>query len=78
MQSMEGNPEYGIITRTIDDINEMMHREGSPPVITQDKLEQIRDSYLKRFGNDRMFEQEYYCSFEEMDAAAVYGEAYMR
>ena len=78
MQSMEGNPEYGIITRTIDDINEMMRREGLPPVITQDKLEQIRDSYLKRFGNDRMFEQEYYCSFEEMDAAAVYGEAYMK
>jgi hypothetical protein len=25
-----------------------------------------------------MFEQEYYCSFEEMDAAAVYGEAYMK
>ena len=25
-----------------------------------------------------MFEQEYYCSFEEMDAAAVYGEAYMQ
>ena len=25
-----------------------------------------------------MFEQEYYVSFEEMDAAAVYGEAYMR
>jgi hypothetical protein len=25
-----------------------------------------------------MFEQEYHCSFEEMDAAAVYGEAYMK
>jgi hypothetical protein len=37
-----------------------------------------REAYFKRFGNDRMFEQEYYCSFEEMDAAAVYGEAYMQ
>lgn len=78
MQSLAGNPEYGQIIRTIDDINEMMRREGQPPVITQDRLESIRDSYMRRFGNDRMFEQEYYCSFEEMDAAAVYGEAYMK
>ena len=78
MQSMEGNSEYGIIIRTIDDINEMMRRAGEPPVLTQERLEQIRDAYLKRFGNDRMFEQEYYCSFEEMDAAAVYGEAYSK
>ena len=78
IQSMEGNPEFGLIVRSIDDINEMMRREGAPPVITKQKLEEIRDSYLKRFGNDRMFEQEYYCSFEEMDAAAVYGEAYSK
>ena len=78
MQSMEGNPEYGVIVRTIDDINEMMRREGLPPVITQDRLELIREGYLKRFGNDRMFEQEFFCSFEEMDAAAVYGEAYTK
>ena len=75
IQSMEGNPEFGILTRTIDDLNEMMRREGQSPVVSPDRLEQIRDEYLKRFGNDRMFEQEYYCSFEEMDAAAVYGEA---
>ena len=75
---MEGSPEFGLIIRTIDDINEMMRREGAPPVITQERLEQIRDEYKRRFGNDRMFEQEYYCSFEEMDAAAVYGEAYSK
>src|SRR5690606_958086 len=62
----------------IDDLNEMMRREGLPPVRTQQQLDQDRDAYLKRFGNDRMFEQEFYCSFEEMDAAAVYGEAYMK
>ena len=78
MQSMEGNKEYGILIRTIDDINQMMVREGLEPVLTQARLEEIRESYRKRFGNDRMFEQEYYCSFEEMDAAAVYGEAYMK
>lgn len=78
MKSFEGNPEYACIIRTIDDINTMMVREGLPPVISSDRLEVIRDSYLRRFGNDRMFEQEYYCSFEEMDAAAVYGEAYMK
>lgn len=78
MESLEGNPEAQVITRTIDDLNEMMKREGLEPVLTAEELERIRETYLKRFGNDRMFEQEYYCSFEEMDAAAVYGEAYMK
>jgi hypothetical protein len=78
MESLKDNPEGKVIIRTIDDINEMMTREGLPPVLTEIELERIRDTYLKRFGNDRMFEQEYYCSFEEMDAAAVYGEAYMK
>jgi len=78
MESMNDNPEAHIITRDIDDINTIMKREGLPPVLTDEELERIRDTYLKRFGNDRMFEQEYYCSFEEMDAAAVYGEAYMK
>lgn len=72
--------EYGgdgkVIIRTIDDCNEMMIREGLPPVLSEEQLEKIRERYLRRFGNDRMFEQEYYCSFDEMDAAAVYGEAY--
>ena len=78
IQSKEGSPEFQVIVRTIDDINEMMAKEGLPPVLTEERLEIIRDQYLKRFGNDRMFEQEYYCSFEEMDAAAVYGEAYSK
>ena len=78
MESMRDNPEAQIITRDIDDINTIMRREGLPPVLTDVELERIKDTYLKRFGNDRMFEQEYYCSFEEMDAAAVYGEAYMK
>lgn len=78
MQSLDGNPQAQVIVRTIDDLNEMMVREGLPPVRTQEQLELTRESYLKRFGNDRMFEQEYYVSFEEMDAAAVYGEAYMK
>lgn len=78
MQSIDGNPEGQIIIRTIDDLNAMMVREGLAPVLTEAELERIRDTYLKRFGNDRMFEQEYHVSFEEMDAAAVYGEAYMQ
>jgi hypothetical protein len=78
MESLSGNPEAQIITRTIDDVNAQMVREGLPPVLTLDELERIEATYLKRFGNTRMFEQEYYCSFEEMDAAAVYGEAYMQ
>ena len=78
MESLSGNPEAQVIVRTIDDLNAMMKREGLPPVLTAEELERIRDTYLKRFGNDRMFEQEYHVSFEEMDAAAVYGEAYMK
>jgi len=78
MESLSGNPEAQVIIRTIDDLNEMMRRAGAAPVLTESELERIRETYLKRFGNDRMFEQEYYCSFEEMDAAAVYGEAYMK
>ena len=78
MQSMEGDPTFKVIVRTIDDLNEMMTREGLPPVLTEAQLEKNRDSYFRRFGNDRMFEQEYYVSFEEMDAAAVYGEAFMK
>lgn len=77
IQSFEGNKDFQLIVRTIDDLNTMMAREGLPPVRSQAQLEKDRDAYHRRFGNDRMFEQEYYCSFEEMDAAAVYGEAYM-
>ena len=78
MDSLAGNPEAQVIIRTIDDINEIMRRHGLDPVLTAEELERIRDTYLKRFGNDRMFEQEYYVSFEQIDAAAVYGEAYLR
>ena len=78
IQSLSGNPEAQVITRTIDDLNAMMVREGLAPLMTIEELERIEDSYLKRFGNTRMFEQEYHVSFEEMDAAAVYGEAYMK
>jgi len=77
MESMKGDPSFQVIIRTIDDLNAMMTRAGLPPVRSQHQLDLDREAYRKRFGNDRMFEQEYYCSFEEMDAAAVYGEAYM-
>jgi hypothetical protein len=78
MTSLEGNPQAQVMIRTIDDLNEIMTREGLPPVRTEEQLELTREAYRRRFGNDRMFEQEYYVSFEEMDAAAVYGEAYMQ
>lgn len=78
MQAHAGDENFKVITYTIDDLNEMMRRVGAPPVMGEAELERIQDSYKKRFGNDRMFEQEYYVSFEEMDAAAVYGEAYMK
>jgi hypothetical protein len=75
MQTLEGRPDYQVIIRTIDDLNAIMVASGLPPVRTQQNLEQIQETYLRRFGNSRMFEQEYHVSFEEQDAAAVYGEA---
>lgn len=78
MESLKGNSDYGQIVWGIDDLNAQMVAAGQPPILSESQLEAIRDSYLKRFGNDRMFEQEYHVSFEEMDAAAVYGEAYMK
>ena len=78
MQSLDGNSQAQVIVRTIDDLNEIMVRNGLEPVRTEAQLEETREQYFKRHGNNRMFEQEYYCSFEEMDAASVYGEAYMQ
>ena len=78
IESLDGRADSQVIVRTIDDLNEIMRRAGLPPVVTQERLEQIRDTYLKRYGNDRMFNQEYYVDFGEMDAAAVYGEAYLQ
>ena len=77
IQNYGDRDDFQVIIRTIDDLNQMMTRAGLPPVRTQQQLEQEREAYRRRFGNDRMFEQEFYVSFEEMDAAAVYGEAYM-
>jgi hypothetical protein len=75
MESIKNDPKAKVLIRTIDDLNEIMKKNGLPPVRSQQQLELDKDTYLRRFGNSRMFEQEYYVSFEEMDAAAVYGEA---
>lgn len=78
MGDIEGRKDAQVIIRTIDDLNEIQKRSGKKPILTAEQLEIIQETYLRRFGNSRMFEQEYYCSFEEMDSAAVYGEAYSR
>ena len=78
METVEGMKDAQVIVRTIDDLNAMMVAQGLPPVRSEAKLEEDKEMYLRRFGNTRMFEQEMYCSFEEMDAAAVYGEALTR
>ena len=78
MESMAGRDDYGIRIWTIEDLNNMMKKAGLAPVRSEEQLEKDRDTYLKRFGNDRMFRQEYYVDFDEMDAAAVYGEAFIK
>ena len=77
MESYGHRSDFGKVVWTIDDLNAMMRAEGLGPVVTEATLESQREAYKKRFGNDRMFMQEYYVDFEEMDAAAVYGEAYL-
>jgi hypothetical protein len=77
MESLKDDPEYGQIVWGINDLNAMMKAAGQPPIRTEAELERIADAYLKRFGNSRMFNQEYHVDFAEMDAAAVYGEAYL-
>ncbi len=78
METTKDRDDSQVLVRTIDDLNEMMRREGLEPVLTAERLEQIADTYLRRYGNDRMFNQEYHVDFGEMDAAAVYGEAYIK
>lgn len=78
MQSIEGRDDAQVIVRTIDDLNEQMVREGLPPVLSQATLEKIQATYIRRFGNDRMFRQEYYCEFGQVDAASVYGDTLTR
>ena len=75
MESVKNRPDAQIIIRGIDDLNAIMRLHGLPVLLRPDQLEQIEETYLQRFGNARMFQQEYHVSFEEMDAAAVYGEA---
>ena len=75
MKSMEHRDDYELYLRTIDDLNEIMRKHGLDPVRSEAELEKSRDSYLRKFGNTRLFEQEYYCSFELMDQANVYSEA---
>lgn len=76
MEIAKDRKDSAVLVRGINDINAIMKRHGLPPVLTQQELEQIEQNYLILFGNARMFEQEYHVSFEEMDSAAVYGQAY--
>lgn len=78
IQSIEGRADAQVIIRGIDDLNAIMIAAGQPPLISEGRLEVIRDTYMRRFGNDRMFNQEFHCDFGEVDAAAVYGEALVR
>ena len=38
IESLEGRSDSQVIVRTIDDLNEIMHRAGLPPVLTQERL----------------------------------------
>lgn len=78
MESLRGDPDYGELIWGIDDLNAMMVSAGLEPIRTQEQLEKDQDAYRRRFGNDRMFNQEYHVDFNEMDAAAVYGEVYLQ
>lgn len=78
IESMKHRDDFQLYLRTIDDLNEIMKRHGLAPVKSEEALEKSKDSYIRKFGNTRLFEQEYYCSFELMDQANVYAEAQER
>ncbi len=78
IQSVEARDDAQVMIRGIDDLNAIMRAAGQPPLITDERLSIIRDTYVRRFGNDRMFNQEFHVDFGEIDASAVYGEALLR
>jgi hypothetical protein len=57
------DPDWFSSTKTVDDTH----------AIQPDALTTARKDYIKRYGNDYMFLQEFYCSFETPVMGAVYG-----
>jgi hypothetical protein len=48
IQNHSGQKDFQVITRTIDDLNAMMRKSGLPPVMTPEKLDEVRETYLRR------------------------------
>lgn len=61
----EKSPNWFCQRLTVDDTN----------VISKEVLEQEREEMLQRTGNDALYMQEYYCSFEAPVEGAYYGSA---
>lgn len=57
------DPEWFSVTCNVDDTH----------MFTPKQLEKERNAYLKMYGDDALFQQEYYCSFETPVSGAYYG-----
>jgi hypothetical protein len=45
-------------------------------IFTPEQLDRIKDRYYRKYGNLNLFNQEYYCSFTEVNSALVYGDSW--
>lgn len=67
--------EHGLIyvdKKTIEDIMVPDGDGGWKPLYTPDQIAEIRDRYIRQFGNDNLFRQEYYVDFTTVNAGLVY------
>jgi hypothetical protein len=59
----QNDPAYKSFTITVDETK----------IFSPEELEQIRNEYIREYGDDGLFRQEYYCSFETPVQGSYYG-----
>lgn len=63
--------EHGRVYVDVQPANKTTKQDGSR-LFTDEHLEEIRQRYVRSFGNDNMFRQEYMCEFLAVNAGLVY------
>lgn len=83
MYTKENDPEawpgaHGNVYVDIIPADKATYADGTR-VFTDEHLERIRDRYIRSYGNDNLFRQEYMCEFLAVNAGLVYpGIEYLR
>ena len=63
--------EHGRVYVDVQPANKTTKADGTR-LFTDEHLEKIRERYIREFGNDNMFRQEYMCEFLAVNAGLVY------